>query len=548
MQKKYKNLIKKGFSNVFLGTFCAFLLANFAFAEDFETKGIENTQVLANQSGEQAGTNGRADVQDGTQAGLPGQTQAEIRGEAQTGTQAGSVEQVDSSQAASASEKDEFLKRLNQELNISKTEYYQITNTIRETRGRINSLRDEMSDLQNQFKYFDDQVTVTEEKLFTVLKQVIRKENEIKILYEDIEIKETALEYQKALLNDYIKQLYVYGDIYFDVDSAGNVDAFKLLLADGSTGDVLKEIKYMGILEETGDRLVAKLSDLTTELMTARDDLEAKKTSLEKLETELRAQKDNLTAQKAAKENLLALSKNQDEIYRELLKQSLEEQEESLAEIQVFRESITFIEQKIIEEGDNFDISKYEDLVGRKFMTLYEFQKSESSGSKDLIWPVIPERGISAYFHDPSYQGYFGVQHSAIDIRTGQGTPVRAAADGVVYKAKDNDYGYSYIVIVHHDNLMTTYGHISNIMVEEGQVVEPGDIIGLSGGMPGTKGAGYMTTGPHLHFEVMQNSAYVDPLRFLNFEILSEESMKELPEEYLDDWERAVLGGVKVTK
>lgn len=512
MQNKYKNLIKNGISRVILGVFCTFLLVNFAFAEDFETKEAES---------------------------LPGQTQTNET-IPQTATQAG----VDSSQ----SEKDEFLKRLNQELNISKTEYYQITRNIRETRGRINSLRNEMSDLQNQFKYFDDQVAVTEEKLFTVLKQVIRKENEIKILYGEIEIKETALEYQKALLNDYIKQLYVYGDTYFDVDADGNVDAFKLLLADGSTGDVLKEIKYMGILEETGDRLVAKLSGLTVELTTARTDLEAKKTSLEKLETELRAQKDNLTAQKAAKENLLALSKNQDEIYRELLKQSLEEQEESLAEIQAFRESIAFIEQKIIEEGDNFDISKYEDLVGKKFMTLYEFQKSVSSGSGEMIWPVIPERGLSAYFHDPSYQGYFGVQHNAIDIRVGQGTPVRAAADGVVYKAKDNDYGYSYIVIVHHDNLMTTYGHISNIMVEEGQVVESGDIVGLSGGMPGTKGAGYMTTGPHLHFEVMQNSAYVDPLRFLQFEILSEENIKELPEEYYDDWERAVFDGVKVTK
>jgi murein DD-endopeptidase MepM/ murein hydrolase activator NlpD len=300
----------------------------------------------------------------------------------------------------------------------------------------------------------------------------------------------------------------------------------------------------MGILEETGDRLVAKLSELTTQLADARADLEAKKASLEKLQTELEAQKDNLTAQKAAKENLLALSKNQDEIYRELLKQSLEEQEESLAEIQAFKESIAFIEQKIAEEGDNFDVSKYEDLVGKKFMTLYEFQKSASEAG-DFIWPVIPDRGLSAYFHDPSYQGYFGVQHNAVDIRADQGTPIRAAADGVVYKAKDNGTGYSYIVVVHHDDLMTTYGHVSNIMVEEGQVVSAGDVIGLSGGMPGTKGAGYMTTGPHLHFEVMKNGAYVDPLRFLNLEILSEESAKALPEEYWDDWERAVLGGVK---
>ena len=88
---------------------------------------------------------------------------------------------------------------------------------------------------------------------------------------------------------------------------------------------------------------------------------------------------------------------------------------------------------------------------------------------------------------------------------------------------------------------MTTYGHISNMMATEGQVVKAGDIIGLSGGMPGTKGAGYMTTGPHLHFEVMKDGSYVDPLRFLPLEILTEENVKNLPSEYQDDWQRAVL-------
>jgi murein DD-endopeptidase MepM/ murein hydrolase activator NlpD len=440
-------------------------------------------------------------------------------------------------------EQEEFMKKLNQELNISKSEYYQITKNIRETRSRIESLKDEMSDLQGQLGYFDDEIAKTTEKLFTVIRQVVRKENEIKILYEEIDIKETALKYQKALLKDYIRQLYVYGDEYLEVSENGEIDAFKLLLADGNTGDVLKEIKYLGVLEETGDRLVGRLDELTTELLAARDDLEEKKASLEKLEKELTTKKDHLSSQRAAKDNLIALTRNQDEIYRLLLQQSLEEQQEALAEMQAFRETIEFIEQKIEEEGDAFDISQYADLIDKKFMTLYEFQAMPASGD-GMIWPVLPERGISAYFHDPSYKGYFGMQHNAIDIRAGQGTPILAAADGVVYKAKDNDYGYSYIIVAHHNEVMTTYGHVSNIMVEEGQVIAAGDIVGLSGGMPGTRGAGYMTTGPHLHFEVMQNGAYVDALRFLPLEVLTAEHIEELPDTYLDDWEMAILGRV----
>ncbi len=492
---------------------CLLLSAGSGFANDFEDAGMTVEPAMATAT---------------TTPATAGST-----------VTAGSVPTI----TAPTSETDQevFLERLKQELDISKSEYYQITSNIRETRNRILNLKDDLSDLQNQMVYFDDQIAKIAEKLFTVVKQVVRAENEIKILYEEIEIKETALEYQKSLLKEYIRELYVYGDTYFDVTSEGEIDAFKILLADGNTGDILKEIKYLGILEETGDLLVEKLAELVDELDTARGEIEEKKAILEGLEKELRTQKENLETQKASKENLLAVTRNQDEIYRALLQQSMEEQKESLAEIQAFQETLAFIEEKIVEDGDAFDISEYEDLVGKKFMTIYEFH-SQVSSNEGFIWPVMPDRGLSAYFHDESYRSVFGVQHNAIDIKAVQGTPVFAAADGVVYKAADNDYGYSYITLVHHGDLMTVYGHINQILVEEGQVVSQGSILGLSGGMPGTKGAGYMTTGPHLHFEVMQDGNYVDPLRFVPLEILSSEFIGELPEEYLDDWQMAILG------
>ena len=240
------------------------------------------------------------------------------------------------------------------------------------------------------------------------------------------------------------------------------------------------------------------------------------------------------------KDNLLQITRAQDDIYRDLLKQSLEEQGEAFAEIRAFKDSILFIEEKMAEEGEAFDVSKYEDIVGKRFMSVYEFRRTASVPG-EFTWPVAPDRGISAYFRDPSYRAHFGVGHNAIDIRAAQGTPVRAVAEGVVYKAKDNGFGYSYVTLVHHDGLMTNYGHISEIAVEEGQVVYGGEVIGLSGGMPGTKGAGYMTTGPHLHLEFIVNGGFTDALRYLPLEVLDEESVHALPESYWDDWERAVL-------
>lgn len=59
------------------------------------------------------------------------------------------------------------------------------------------------------------------------------------------------------------------------------------------------------------------------------------------------------------------------------------------------------------------------------------------------------------------------------------------------------------------------YGHLSEVKIKPYQFVRQGEVIALSGGAPGTLGAGPATTGAHLHFEVWKNKEAVDPLRFI---------------------------------
>ncbi len=131
-----------------------------------------------------------------------------------------------------------------------------------------------------------------------------------------------------------------------------------------------------------------------------------------------------------------------------------------------------------------------------------------------LAWPVDPALGLSAKFLDPEYEEHFGLPHYAIDIPVLQGSPIHAAADGTVEAVADNGYGYSYLILKH-KGVATLYGHVQEFLVTEGQQVKQGEEIALSGGSPGTRGAGALSTGPHVHFETIVDGERVDPLTLL---------------------------------
>ncbi|MCS7205736.1 MAG: M23 family metallopeptidase [Leptospiraceae bacterium] len=126
------------------------------------------------------------------------------------------------------------------------------------------------------------------------------------------------------------------------------------------------------------------------------------------------------------------------------------------------------------------------------------------------IW-VSPVKGkISSHF------GYrihplFGYRHfhSGIDISLHY-EPVRAARDGIVYFAGFlGGYGKT-IILKHGSDYKTLYAHLSKIRVREGQMVKAGQVIGISGNTG-------LSTGPHLHFEVIYRDKAINPLKYVKF-------------------------------
>lgn len=437
---------------------------------------------------------------------------------------------------------EEFLKRLKEEFNLSKSGYKQLLNTVSDMQQRLDLVSEEKTTLIEQLKNIDDMVNFITKRLTEVLMQIVESENRVRVLYDEIEVREVALEYQKNMLKDYVRVIYQQQNDTLSISEQGEIDAFKLLLADGSVGENIQQLEYFDVLNETGLLLIDKLAQLTSELKSYQQELMDKKAELTGLYEVLKKEKEQLDIQKKAKENLLNITLGQEKVYGELLVQTEKEQEELLSDVKALNDAINFVEQKVAEEGENFNPDDYIDLLDYKTKALIDFKYKFDGTFKGFQWPVEPFKGLSAYFKDPGYAGVFGVQHNAIDIPQYQGAIVRAAADGVIFTAKDNGYGYSYIVIAHADGFSTVYGHVSSILVTEGDTISAGSIIALSGGMPGTKGAGYMTTGPHLHLEMLLNGSHVDPLKYLSLDVLTEEQLEALPEKYQKMWEEQILG------
>ena len=102
--------------------------------------------------------------------------------------------------------------------------------------------------------------------------------------------------------------------------------------------------------------------------------------------------------------------------------------------------------------------------------------------------------------------------HNGLDIKVYIGDTIRAAFDGRVRMVKYERRGYGKYVVIRHDNgLETYYGHLSERLVQSGEWVEAGQIIGL-GGSTGR------STGPHLHFETRYYGQAFDPERLIDFE------------------------------
>jgi murein DD-endopeptidase MepM/ murein hydrolase activator NlpD len=142
-----------------------------------------------------------------------------------------------------------------------------------------------------------------------------------------------------------------------------------------------------------------------------------------------------------------------------------------------------------------------------------------SNGSLSFGSPVPKGTVITSPFgpRDNSAHPGISANHHGIDFGTPVGSNLTAVTDGTISYLGNDATGYgTYLDVKHDDGTSSRYGHLSQVNVSKGQKVKPGQTVGKSGGKKGAAGAGN-STGPHLHFEIMnEKGVKVNPAPYLS--------------------------------
>ena len=138
---------------------------------------------------------------------------------------------------------------------------------------------------------------------------------------------------------------------------------------------------------------------------------------------------------------------------------------------------------------------------------------ADEAAGRSVSLSIVPLKGkVTSRFGElPNKRNRRTRNHTGIDIKAKRGTPVVAAAAGRVKSARFSKSGYGNLVILEHgDGVATRYAHLSTFDVKAGDVVRAGQRIARVGSTG-------LSTGPHLHFEVVVNGEVIDPETVLSF-------------------------------
>jgi murein DD-endopeptidase MepM/ murein hydrolase activator NlpD len=383
---------------------------------------------------------------------------------------------------------------IRQSIQLEETILESYRSEVEEREARLWDLQGQKNSLNQQIELLDQQISLDREQIEMYTAQQEKWEAVLTEITEQRALLDSALRAERTDYQTLMAQQYIRAQ---NLGSDDRVSWWEWLFSPRSVSQILT-------LRQERKRVLDQKQNSLKTLEELKRDLEARERQAAVVygrSTELSQQLLNDKAQLrpliAARAQLL------DQVSRDR-----DAEEQALAQAQAQRREST---QYLVQLRDQ--LREFPEEFPEEVLT--EDEIAVETEVSVFAWPLAGDIRVTATFRDEAYEENFGRPHDGVDLYAPQGSPVIAPANGVVEKVATNGYGYSYLILAHKNGLYTVYGHLSDILVEEEEIVYIGKEIAKTGGTPGTPGAGYFTTGPHLHFEVFRDGQFFDPLEFL---------------------------------
>lgn len=368
----------------------------------------------------------------------------------------------------SASSINDDTSSISKAIDEKKAQIEQINDQVKIYEQQIEEKQKQEVSLNNEMEILENRVAKTDLDIKAVEKSIELANIEIQLIDNEIKTTENKIFKKKQFLVEILQNIQTRDDEL----------PLQLYFGTESLSELFDSLQQLESISKDLNNTLVELRSAKTKLGSQEITSLEKKSEAESLHSELKNKQNLLTEELGSKEMLATATKHSESEFQKLLRDIKEEQ--------------AFLNQQVL-----------------SLQTEVQNRLRSTEDSSVLHWPVNPyEKGISAYFHDPTYPFRHLFEHSGIDLPARTGTPVLSAATGYVAWARTGQLYGNYVMIIHSNGMATLYAHLSRIDVSPDQFVARGDQIGAVGS------TGF-STGPHLHFEVRKEGIPTDPLNYL---------------------------------
>ena len=336
-----------------------------------------------------------------------------------------------------------------------------------------NDVQSQVDELNSQIADYESQIGDLEYKINNLNTQITEAENKINEKQENYDKQQELLE--KRLVATY---------------ESGETSFLDVLLSSRSLTDLISNYYMISEIAEADMNLMESIENEKKEIEEAKTTLEQSKQELDNSKTEKESMSQQLQVTKNQKSQYVSQLSQEEQDLQEEIDQLTQDNQKILNDIRVAQEKY----RKQLEELANKNQSN-SNSGGTSSSGSTSSGGSSTSGASNAGGFIRPVNGGTV-----TCNGYYssGRFHGAIDYGVSVGTPVYAAADGVVLTTNNLTTSYgTYVVIQHANGLQTWYAHGTpgSICVSPGESVSQGQMIMKSGNSGNSSGA-------HLHFEV----------------------------------------------